>query len=280
MVFYRPPFVRNRLAHVGPEYTRCSLTGDGLVGSMEYMKNQFLVNKDFKFGQNGNQAEQSPTESHCKSYRKGYSGEPSNSEAYLVCDVSRLSTKLAESIHFDQPRIKCPPHRLGRYNRNRNRGPFDSELPSPANTLVPNIDPEFLIALKFAGSLRIFGNHVITAVLHRCLKMLHFFKYSLEDVLSIAAVASIQMDFVFAKVDVTDPKEKVYIAVLQMFLAHCWILDETCPIKEWHKYIFNDYCSFTCLNDAMMKLFMLQNYRLRVDETIVKWRRSELAPSQ
>jgi len=280
MVFYSRPFVRNRLAHVNPEHTRCSLTGDDFVGSVEYMKNHFLVNKGFKFGQNGNQAEQRTDESHCKPYRKVYSGEASDSDTYLACDVSRLSTKLAESIHFDRPRIKCPPHRLGRYNKNRNRGPFDPESISPVNTLMPNIEPEFLIALKFAGSLRIFDNHVITAVLHRSLKMLHFFKFSLEDVLSIAAVASIQMDFVFAKVDVTDPKEKVYIAVLQMFLAHCWILDETCPIKEWHKYIFHDYCSFTCLNDAMMKLFMLQNYRLRVDETIVKWRRSELAPRQ
>jgi len=61
--------------------------------------------------------------------------------------------------------------------------------------------------------------------------------------------------------------EKFYVVNLFIFLAHSYVLDETCPLVVWHKNIFKSYCDLATLNQALMALMKRRNFILRVDDS-------------
>ncbi|CAE7210932.1 unnamed protein product, partial [Symbiodinium sp. KB8] len=60
--------------------------------------------------------------------------------------------------------------------------------------------------------------------------------------------------------------EAVHIVVLLIYMAHSFVLDETCPIGEWHKYVFKKYCSLKKMDSALFHLLELLKWRLMVDD--------------
>jgi hypothetical protein len=59
--------------------------------------------------------------------------------------------------------------------------------------------------------------------------------------------------------------EAANAVVAQMFIAHSYFEDETCPLWVWHDHIFQNYCSLKTLNEAILKLLAIRAYSLRVD---------------
>ncbi|CAK0847023.1 unnamed protein product [Prorocentrum cordatum] len=54
--------------------------------------------------------------------------------------------------------------------------------------------------------------------------------------------------------------------MLLVFLAHCFVLDENCPLRCWQKYIFRKYCTLKVLDAATFRIFQMRDFRLRVSE--------------
>jgi len=105
-------------------------------------------------------------------------------------------------------------------------------------------------------------------MLVRMVRMLQLCDYTIEDVLAILSLAAVQLAKVFeACPGRMDDTERASITVLQCYNAHCFVLDEACPLKYWRKHVYGDnYCSLKVLNAASMKLFKILKYNLCVPE--------------
>jgi hypothetical protein len=63
-----------------------------------------------------------------------------------------------------------------------------------------------------------------------------------------------------------EDNERVSIAVLQVYNAHCYLVDEACPMKYWQQSIYADYCDVRVLNLASLKLLKILKFNLSVSE--------------
>jgi hypothetical protein len=74
------------------------------------------------------------------------------------------------------------------------------------------------------------------------------------------------------------PLERTAIALLTCYLAHAYILDETCPLKYWQSRIYQDYCSLRDLNLAVMKIMRLLECMLHASPEALDAKKELLAP--
>merc|ERR1719296_321040 len=51
-----------------------------------------------------------------------------------------------------------------------------------------------------------------------------------------------------------------------MFIAHCYVQDETCPLHVWHQHLFKAYCPLRTLNVAILRLMEIRRYMLRLNQ--------------
>jgi hypothetical protein len=77
-----------------------------------------------------------------------------------------------------------------------------------------------------------------------------------------------------------DAQEVANAIVTQMFIAHAYVQDETCPLRIWHEHVFRKYCSLKTLNAVVMKLIEIRGHRLRVDRKDMLKRYKYLVGSQ
>jgi hypothetical protein len=63
-----------------------------------------------------------------------------------------------------------------------------------------------------------------------------------------------------------EDNERVSIAVLQCYNAHCYLVDEACPMKYWQQSIYADYCDVRVLNLASLKLLKILKFNLSLSE--------------
>mmetsp|Transcript_32457 Transcript_32457/g.92493 ORF Transcript_32457/g.92493 Transcript_32457/m.92493 type:complete len:266 (+) Transcript_32457:42-839(+) len=102
-------------------------------------------------------------------------------------------------------------------------------------------------------------------LLLRALKFLRLCDYSAEDIASILAhTCEYMKDVLKVCGDRMDAQEVGNVVVCLMFMAHSWSQDETCPLRVWHRHIFREYCSIKTLNLAVVRLFELRRYRMRL----------------
>lgn len=103
-------------------------------------------------------------------------------------------------------------------------------------------------------------------LLLRSMKMLHLCQYDHEDLCVLLAHASVYFKKVHALCgSQMDQHEVANAAVLLLFIAHSYLLDETCPLSVWHKHLFAKYCSIQTLNSAVFRLMDIRGFRLRID---------------
>merc|ERR1712113_372365 len=62
-----------------------------------------------------------------------------------------------------------------------------------------------------------------------------------------------------------DHSEVGNVLVTLMFIAHCYVQDETCPLRVWHQHLFRKYCSLKTLNAAILRLLEIRQYVLRLE---------------
>lgn len=103
-------------------------------------------------------------------------------------------------------------------------------------------------------------------LLLRALKLLRLCDYSAEDMCSILAHASAYFIDAFGLCgSIMDSSEVGNVLVTLMFVAHCYVQDETCPLHVWHQHLFRKYCPLRTLNAAIVRLLEIRKYVLRLE---------------
>jgi hypothetical protein len=101
----------------------------------------------------------------------------------------------------------------------------------------------------------------------RMIRMLRLCDYDTSLILHVLAAALVHLARVFRVTDKRmEDNERVSIAVLQCYNAHCYLVDEACPMKYWQQSIYADYCDVRVLNLASLKLLKILKFNLSLSE--------------
>jgi hypothetical protein len=108
--------------------------------------------------------------------------------------------------------------------------------------------------------------HLYTTIL-KGVRLMHLCDYNYSDVVMTLAHTSIYFTSIFESVGhKMGENEAAMVCVLLMFLAHSFVLDESCPLRYWQKHIFRKYCTLKVLDAALFRLFRMRDYLLRITE--------------
>lgn len=151
--------------------------------------------------------------------------------------------------------------------------------PTPAadvNVLFTEVVPaqdDLKLLAKFAAvaGLESFDSLVCQRILRAAIWMLRSCEFPEYDICSILAHASVYYTdaIVVASKPGMAPVDAAQIVVALMFLAHCHIEDNTCPLHVWHQHLCRHYCSLPLLTTAVVKLMSMRKWALRVDESVI-----------
>ncbi|KAH0471610.1 MAG: hypothetical protein KVP17_001677 [Porospora cf. gigantea B] len=112
-----------------------------------------------------------------------------------------------------------------------------------------------------------FGLRQITKlgrVLQSAVTMMLACDYTQKDVLIALAGASVNFGQALACVCVSSGTDEwLYLAILELYLSHCWFFDHACPLSIWHRELFYSYCSLVELNSAVVQLMAIHDFRVR-----------------
>lgn len=97
-------------------------------------------------------------------------------------------------------------------------------------------------------------------LLLRVLRFLHMCDYRLEDICAILAHASAYFMDVYSQCAGMQATEVGHILATLIFIAHCYVQDETCPLNIWQKHLFKKYCSLKVLNMAVIRLLEIRSW--------------------
>lgn len=119
---------------------------------------------------------------------------------------------------------------------------------------------------------------VFVCMLFRVTKLLHRCGYHTQDIVTLGSHAVVfSVDILAAHLGKIDWKEAANMVGLQMFIAHAYLVDEHCPLKEWHKYIFAQYCSIPLLTTAILQLMRARGYNLNLGSGVQRVHKELLA---
>lgn len=107
-------------------------------------------------------------------------------------------------------------------------------------------------------------------LLLRTFRLLHLCHYANSDIECIVAHASLYLEHLVRKLrdegeSEMEMKELSRILCLLMFIAHSYIMDQTCKLGIWHKHLFARYCTLNTLNNAVLRLMEHRDFVLRLD---------------
>eukprot|EP00405_Crypthecodinium_cohnii_P008985 CAMPEP_0206427324 /NCGR_PEP_ID=MMETSP0324_2-20121206/4959_1 /ASSEMBLY_ACC=CAM_ASM_000836 /TAXON_ID=2866 /ORGANISM="Crypthecodinium cohnii, Strain Seligo" /LENGTH=453 /DNA_ID=CAMNT_0053892555 /DNA_START=117 /DNA_END=1475 /DNA_ORIENTATION=+ len=96
-------------------------------------------------------------------------------------------------------------------------------------------------------------------------RLMHLCDFNYSDVVVTLAYASVYFRTTFKEIGKQmSESEAANVCTLLIFLAHSYILDETCPLRCWQKHIFRKYCTLKVLDAALFRLFNLRGFHLRL----------------
>lgn len=122
-----------------------------------------------------------------------------------------------------------------------------------------------ILAEASPNAMRMVKQELLYKTVLKSISLLHRCDYHYSDVVVTLAHASVYFRTVFANVGHRmNDYEAAHVTVLLIYLAHSFVLDETCPLRCWHRLIFNRYCTFKVLDAALFRLFRLRDYGLRI----------------
>jgi hypothetical protein len=115
----------------------------------------------------------------------------------------------------------------------------------------------------------------------RAMKLLHLCDFVHEDICCILAHTSVYFRSTYKMCGhQMDAQEVANAMVAQMFIAHSYVQDETCPLRVWHEHVFHKYCSVKTLNAVVMRLIEIRGFRLRLERKDMTKRYKYLVGSQ
>lgn len=119
---------------------------------------------------------------------------------------------------------------------------------------------------------------VFISMLFRVTKLLHRCGYHTQDIVTMGSHAVIySVDVLKEHLGNIDWKEAANMVGLQMFIAHAYLMDEHCPLKEWHTHIFAQYCSLSLLTSAILQLMRSRGYKLSISSGLQRVHKELLA---
>ncbi|CAJ1403733.1 unnamed protein product [Effrenium voratum] len=96
---------------------------------------------------------------------------------------------------------------------------------------------------------------------------MHLCDYHYADVVLTLAYASVYFRSAFTAIgQKMSDYEAAHVCVLLIYLAHSFLLDETCPLRVWQQHIFKKYCNLKVLDAALFRIFKMRGFRLRITE--------------
>lgn len=103
----------------------------------------------------------------------------------------------------------------------------------------------------------------------KCLRMLHLCGYHRNDIVLVVAHASSYLSRLMITLEQAgkppmEIHELTHVFSALLYVAHSYVLDESCPLRVWHKHLFTKYCSVRTLNSAVFRLLEQLGYVLRV----------------
>mmetsp|Transcript_48290 Transcript_48290/g.127528 ORF Transcript_48290/g.127528 Transcript_48290/m.127528 type:complete len:343 (+) Transcript_48290:113-1141(+) len=99
----------------------------------------------------------------------------------------------------------------------------------------------------------------------QAVRLMHLCGFNYSDVVVTLAYGSTYFRSTFTEIGhIMSSTEAAHVGTLLIFLAHSFVLDETCPLRCWQKHIFRRYCSLTVLDAALFRLFNLRGFHLRL----------------
>lgn len=134
---------------------------------------------------------------------------------------------------------------------------------------------DLVLVWRFAGILAEespeAGNKVQNEACYRTvllgIRLMHLCDYNYSDVVVTLAYTSVYFRSTFQAIGhKMSCTEAAHVCVLLMFLAHSYVLDETCPLRCWQKHIFKKYCTLKVLDAALFRLFQIRHFKLRISE--------------
>merc|ERR1719247_703850 len=130
------------------------------------------------------------------------------------------------------------------------------------------VHDDVYVCQRFADAARIgVDNVACRQMVMRMIRMLRLCDYDSALILYVLSTALVHLAKVFRVTDKRmEDNERVSIAVLQCYNAHCYLVDEACPMKYWQQSIYADYCDVRVLNMAALKLLKILKYNLSLSE--------------
>eukprot|EP00930_Biecheleria_cincta_P028751 TRINITY_DN20045_c0_g1_i3.p1 TRINITY_DN20045_c0_g1~~TRINITY_DN20045_c0_g1_i3.p1 ORF type:complete len:360 (-),score=54.68 TRINITY_DN20045_c0_g1_i3:104-1183(-) len=99
------------------------------------------------------------------------------------------------------------------------------------------------------------------------LKLMHLCDYHYADVVLTLAYASVYFRSAFVAIGhKMSDYEAAHVSVLLIYLAHSFLLDETCPLRVWQQHVFKKYCNLKVLDAALFRIFQMRTFKLRITQ--------------
>jgi hypothetical protein len=100
----------------------------------------------------------------------------------------------------------------------------------------------------------------------KAIKILRVCKYGVDDISAVLAITYFHhkrfISTISREMTIT---ERSFLILAQVYISHCYLLDECCKVSNWHRYLFVGYCDLPSLNRAIMKILTKMDYHLSVD---------------
>jgi len=98
-------------------------------------------------------------------------------------------------------------------------------------------------------------------------RLMHLCDFHYSDVVVTLAYASMYFQSTFVAIGhMMSETEAAHVCTLLIFLAHSFVLDETCPLRCWQRHIFRKYCTLKVLDAALFRLFDLRGFHLQLSK--------------
>lgn len=113
-------------------------------------------------------------------------------------------------------------------------------------------------------------------LLRKTIRLLEDCDYPPEEVSSVLAHASAYFEDIYEQCGrCMHDVEVGYIMVALIYIAHCHVLDEACPLRLWHQRLCKRYCHLSTLDTAVLRLIRMRDYRLRLTDDDMQGRYNE-----
>lgn len=119
------------------------------------------------------------------------------------------------------------------------------------------------------------GNANTVKLIRKTVRLLEQCDYLQDEICSVLAHAGSYFEDVYGQCGHRmSSGEMGYILVVLIYIAHCHVLDEACPLRLWHQHLCQKYCSLPMLDAAVMRLMKMRGYKLRLAEDDLEMRYS------